>query len=56
MNLKDSFNRLSFELLCYLPIYDSLKFLYISISLLRRLEDQSLRVDNLTQNLVLVGS
>ena len=30
---KAIFNRLCFEILCYLPISDSLKFLYMSLSL-----------------------
>ena len=56
MNLKASFNRLSFELLCYLPIYDSVKFLYLSISLLRKIEDQTKLMDNLTQQLFIIAS
>ena len=54
-SFKGLFNRLCFEILCYLPIYDSLKFLYLSLSLFFTLYHQKPTSD-ITRPLLLIAS
>ena len=55
---KALFNRLCFEILCYLPTYDSIKFLYMSLSLFFTMlnESKSNLVTDITRPLLVIAS